>query len=99
MPAAKVEAHAGDGISARHAAPRSSASTGALSDVGRSDDSPFVRTTRARKIAVKLAGPRTYELDGGTREMTDRISARVVPHAVTIRVPPTTRAGTDTAGS
>ena len=67
--------------------------------VGRSDDSPFVRTTRARKIAVKLAGPRTYELDGGTREMTDRISARVVPHAVTIRVPATTRAGTDTAGS
>jgi diacylglycerol kinase (ATP) len=63
--------------------------------VGRSDDSPFVRTTRARTVAVKLAAPRTYELDGGTREMTDRISARVVPHAVTIRVPATHRASTD----
>jgi diacylglycerol kinase (ATP) len=55
--------------------------------VGRSDDSPFVRTTRARKLAVKLAVPRTYELDGGTREMTDRFSARVVPHAVTVCAP------------
>ena len=33
--------------------------------------------------------PRTYELDGGTREMTDRLSARVVPHVVTICVPDT----------
>ena len=49
------------------------------------------------RMAVKLAVPRTYELDGGTREMTDRISARVVPHAVTIRVPATARAGTDTS--
>ena len=55
--------------------------------VGRSDDSPFVRTTRARKAALTLAVPRTYELDGGTRELTDRITARVVPGAVTICVP------------
>jgi diacylglycerol kinase (ATP) len=64
---------------------------------GRTDDSPFVRTTRARTIAVRLAIPRTYEIDGGTREMTDRFSARVVPHAVAICVPDTVLAGTDTA--
>ena len=56
---------------------------------GRSDDSPFIRTTHAHKIAIRLAVPRTYELDGGAREMTDHLSARVVPHAVTISVPDT----------
>jgi YegS/Rv2252/BmrU family lipid kinase len=63
--------------------------------VGRSDDSPFVRTTRARTIAVRLAVPRTYELDGGTREMTDRFTARVVPHAVAICVPAAARYSTE----
>ena len=56
---------------------------------GRTDDSPFVRTTRARKIAVRLAAPRSYELDGGSRGMTDRLSVRVVAHAVTVCVPDT----------
>ena len=40
-----------------------------------------------RKIAVRLAAPRTYELDGGSRGMTDRLSVRVVSHAVTVCVP------------
>jgi diacylglycerol kinase (ATP) len=66
---------------------------------GRSDASPFVRTTRAREIAVRLAVPRTYELDGGTRAMTDRFSARVVPHAVAVCVPATHRARTRAAGN
>ena len=35
---------------------------------------------------MRLAVPQTYELDGGTREVTDRFSARVVPHAVAICV-------------
>ena len=55
---------------------------------GRTDDSPFVCVTRARRIVIRLAAPRTYELDGGSRGMTDRISAHVVPHAVAICVPP-----------
>lgn len=55
--------------------------------VGRTEDSPFVRTTRARKITVRLATPRTYELDGGSRRMTDRLTVRVVPHAVAVCVP------------
>ncbi|WP_328414393.1 hypothetical protein OG470_19975 [Micromonospora sp. NBC_00389] len=32
---------------------------------GRTEESPFVRITRGRKIKVRLAAPRTYELDGG----------------------------------
>ena len=56
--------------------------------MGRSDDSPFIRTTRARKIAVKLAVPRTYELDGGTRDTSTRLKARIVPAAITVCIPP-----------
>ncbi|HEX8629572.1 MAG TPA: YegS/Rv2252/BmrU family lipid kinase [Catenuloplanes sp.] len=54
---------------------------------GRSDRSPFVRMTRARKIDVKFAAPMTYELDGGARKPITRLKARVVPAAITVCVP------------
>nr|BFE68756.1 hypothetical protein GCM10020092_020570 [Actinoplanes digitatis] len=41
--------------------------------VGRSEDSPYVRMTRARRIDVRLAEPLRYELDGGAREAARRI--------------------------
>jgi diacylglycerol kinase (ATP) len=55
--------------------------------VGRSDHSPFVRTTRARKIEVRLAAPMPYELDGGGRSTTTRFTASVAPGAVKVCVP------------
>ena len=55
--------------------------------VGRSDSSPFVRTTRARKIDVKLKSKMGYELDGGARTRTKHISASVAPGAVKVCVP------------
>jgi diacylglycerol kinase family enzyme len=55
--------------------------------VKRSDSSPFVRTTRARKIEVKLDSKLEYELDGGARTRTKRFTAAVVPGAVEICVP------------
>ncbi|GAA4591316.1 YegS/Rv2252/BmrU family lipid kinase [Actinoplanes octamycinicus] len=55
--------------------------------VRRSDSSPFVRTTRARKISVKLESKLEYELDGGARARTKRFEAKVVPAAVEICVP------------
>jgi diacylglycerol kinase (ATP) len=55
--------------------------------LGRSDESPFVRITRARKVDVRLAAPTRYELDGGDRGEVRRVKARVVPAAVTICVP------------
>lgn len=55
--------------------------------VGRSDSSPFVRTTRARRIDVKLQSKMEYELDGGARAKTKSFSAKVVPGAVKICVP------------
>jgi diacylglycerol kinase (ATP) len=55
--------------------------------VGRSDHSPFVRTTRARKIEVKLTSKMEYELDGGARTKTKSFEAAVAPGAVKICVP------------
>ncbi|WP_229069205.1 diacylglycerol kinase family protein [Actinoplanes sp. DH11] len=55
--------------------------------VGRSDNSPFVRMTRARRIDVKLESKLEYELDGGARAKTRKFSASVVPGAVQICVP------------
>jgi len=50
----------------------------------RSDRSPFVRITRAKKVDVRLGAPMTYELDGGARDTTTRLKARVDPGAITI---------------
>jgi YegS/Rv2252/BmrU family lipid kinase len=55
--------------------------------VGRSDHSPFVRTTRARKVEVRLATKMPYELDGGARTETKRFTATVFPGAVKVCVP------------
>jgi diacylglycerol kinase (ATP) len=54
---------------------------------GRSEDSPFVRVTRARKISARFGRPLTYELDGGDRDPTTRIKGRVSPGALTVCVP------------
>jgi YegS/Rv2252/BmrU family lipid kinase len=54
---------------------------------GNADRSPFIRTTRAKRISVKLSAPLAYELDGGARPKTRRIKAKVVPAAITVRVP------------
>jgi YegS/Rv2252/BmrU family lipid kinase len=55
--------------------------------VGRSDRSPFVRITRARRVDVKLHSKLEYELDGGAREAAKKLTAEVVPAAVKICVP------------
>lgn len=55
--------------------------------VDRSERSPFVQVTRARKVDVKLGAPMTYELDGGARGRTNRLKASVVPGAITVCLP------------
>jgi diacylglycerol kinase (ATP) len=55
--------------------------------VGRSDRSPFVRTTRARHISIKFKTKMPYEVDGGARTETKNLTATVVPGAVKICVP------------
>jgi diacylglycerol kinase (ATP) len=54
---------------------------------GRSERSPFVRITRARKVRIELREPRTYELDGGARKPVGRLKARVAPGALVVCVP------------
>jgi YegS/Rv2252/BmrU family lipid kinase len=55
--------------------------------VGHAADSPFVSTTTARTIRVRLDRKVRYELDGGDRGTTDRIRVAVEPGAITICVP------------
>jgi YegS/Rv2252/BmrU family lipid kinase len=55
--------------------------------IGRSDHSPFVRITRARRIDVRLRSKLVYELDGGARVSTKRLSVEVAPGAVKVCVP------------
>jgi hypothetical protein len=38
-------------------------------------------------VSVRLATPRTYELDGGAPGTADRLTPRVARHAVTVCVP------------
>ena len=70
--------------------------------VGRSDRSPFVRTTRARRIDVKLKSKMEYELDGGARSKTKGFTAEVVPAAVKVclpRVPAESSGSADRSGA
>jgi diacylglycerol kinase (ATP) len=55
--------------------------------VSSADRSKFVRTTKAKKIKVKLDRKMPYELDGGDAKPVDRLKIRVEPAAVTICVP------------
>lgn len=55
--------------------------------VGRSDDSPFVRMTRAKTVEVKLRAPMEYELDGGARDAVRKIKVSVAPAAVKVCTP------------
>lgn len=54
---------------------------------GRSEESPFVRITRGRKVDVRFAEPLTYELDGGARDRVKRLKGRIVPGGLTVCVP------------
>jgi diacylglycerol kinase (ATP) len=54
---------------------------------GHPDRSPFVQTTVARRIDVRLDRRVPYELDGGGRKSTKRLKIKVHPDAITVAVP------------
>jgi YegS/Rv2252/BmrU family lipid kinase len=60
-----------------------------LARVARKDSgrSPFVHTTRAHKVDVRLDREVLYELDGGSRSKVTRLKFRAQPSAITVRVP------------
>jgi YegS/Rv2252/BmrU family lipid kinase len=56
--------------------------------VGQVERSPLTRTTSARKVKIKAAEKIPYELDGGDRGKSKKITIEVEPGAVRICVPP-----------
>jgi diacylglycerol kinase family enzyme len=54
---------------------------------GEASASPFVQTTSARSIEIRLDRKVPYELDGGDRSKTKRIDVEVEPQAITVCVP------------
>jgi diacylglycerol kinase (ATP) len=58
---------------------------------GRAERSKLVRTTRGRKVDVKLSRAMPYELDGGARPAKQRLRAKIKPGAITICVPEGTK--------
>ncbi|MEO5723129.1 MAG: diacylglycerol kinase family protein [Ilumatobacteraceae bacterium] len=55
--------------------------------IGNAEKSPLVQMTQATKIKIVTRKKAPYELDGGARPKTDELRIKVVPHAITIRVP------------
>ena len=63
------------------------ARTLARATFGHAEKSPLVRVTTARKIRVTTKKALPYEMDGGARKKTTELKVRVVPSAITVRVP------------
>jgi len=54
---------------------------------GNVDRSPFLTTTSARRVDVRLKPSMPYELDGGARSRTKRMKVSIQPKAITVCVP------------
>lgn len=63
------------------------ARTLARATFGHAEKSKLVHVTTARKVRVTSAKSLPYQMDGGARPKTKELKIRVVPAAVTIRVP------------
>jgi YegS/Rv2252/BmrU family lipid kinase len=55
--------------------------------VGRTSKAKHVQMTSGRKIDIRLASGRLYQVDGGDREKTERMKVRVEPEALLVCVP------------
>jgi len=55
--------------------------------VGHAERSPLVNMTQAHSIKIVTKEPLPYELDGGARPKTKTLRIKVVPNAITVRVP------------
>jgi diacylglycerol kinase (ATP) len=54
---------------------------------GNVDRSPFLTTTAARRVDVRMKRSMAYELDGGTRGRSKRLKVSIQPEAITVCVP------------
>lgn len=62
---------------------------------GRTDDSPFVFTTRGTRMTVTFRKPTVYQLDGDLRKATKQLRIKVRPKSITVCVPTQDSAGAD----
>ncbi|HWE54181.1 MAG TPA: YegS/Rv2252/BmrU family lipid kinase [Acidimicrobiales bacterium] len=60
---------------------------------GQANRSDLVDTTRGEKMEVRIDRPLPYELDGGARDETDRVTASIEPNAITVSVADGSREG------
>jgi YegS/Rv2252/BmrU family lipid kinase len=63
------------------------ARTLARTALGSSAKSPFVQVTRAKKITITFAEKVLYELDGGDRDVVEKLKIGIEPAAITICAP------------
>jgi YegS/Rv2252/BmrU family lipid kinase len=56
--------------------------------LGTPKKSPFVQTTRGRKIRLSFSRPYRYELDGGARPAVEKMKIKVHPASIKVCVPP-----------
>jgi diacylglycerol kinase (ATP) len=54
---------------------------------GHLDRSPFIQTTKGKKITIELDRKAPFELDGGARAPTKRLKVRIDPGAINISIP------------
>jgi diacylglycerol kinase (ATP) len=55
--------------------------------IGHLDRSPFIQTTKGKKVTIELDRKAPYELDGGARPPTRKIKVRIEPGAIDVCVP------------
>jgi diacylglycerol kinase family enzyme len=56
--------------------------------LGHPDQSPFAEVTQGRHFRIRFDQKVAFELDGGARPASKKLSIRVHPHSVTVCVPP-----------
>jgi diacylglycerol kinase family enzyme len=55
--------------------------------VGHLDRSPYIQTTKGKKVSIRLAHKAPYELDGGARKPARRIKVHIERGAIDVCVP------------
>jgi diacylglycerol kinase (ATP) len=55
--------------------------------LGKAENSPFVEVTRGRQMKIRFSRALPYELDGGARPATAKLTVKVAPASITICVP------------
>jgi YegS/Rv2252/BmrU family lipid kinase len=63
--------------------------------LGRTDRSPFVFTTRGKRMKVTFSKDTVYELDGGVRKATKKLRIKIRPKSITVCVPASSSAGVE----